>query len=285
MLGCLPRNTGMALVFVQHLTPKHESALAELLGRATQIPVSEVTDGVVVEPDRVYVIPPNTTMALKNGRLRLLPRTPAVQHLPIDYFLRSLAEELGSRAIGVILSGIASDGTLGLKAIKSEGGVTFAQDEQSAKYSDMPRNAVAAGCVDFVLSPERIARELVRIANHPYLMEPQPVDETNLLAEGEEELRRIFSMLRTVAGVDFTHYKHTTIKRRIKRRMVLNKVYELKDYVAYLQENRPELDALFQDILIHVTSFFRDLGVFEELKSRVFPSLIKNRRPGAPIRI
>ncbi len=286
LLSHLPNNPGMALVFVQHLAPQHESALSELLGRATRTIVTEVKDDMAVERDRIYVIPPNTNMAIQKGHLRLVPRTPDQRHLPIDYFLRSLAEELGGRAIGVILSGTASDGTLGLKAIKTEGGITFAQDARSARYADMPRNAVAAGCVDFVLSPEGIARELVRIAHHPYLLEPRPFEEGGEMpAEGEEHLRRIFTLLRSASGVDFTHYKHTTIKRRIKRRMVLLKLQSFRDYVSYLEEHRAELDALYQDILIHVTGFFRDPVVFEALKTKVFPVLMQDRRPGAPIRI
>jgi two-component system, chemotaxis family, CheB/CheR fusion protein len=285
LLGQLPQRMGMALVFVQHLAPRHESALSELLGRATEIRVSEVKDGMIVEPDRVYVIPPNTNMAIQKGRLYLMPRGPAQPHLPIDFFMRSLAEELGSRAIGVILSGTASDGTLGLKAIKAEGGITFAQDEKSAKYSDMPRNAVAAQCVDFVLPPESIARELVRIAHHPYLLESRTMREESSPPQREEELRKIFAQLRAASGVDFTHYKHTTIKRRIKRRMVVHKLQELGEYVTYLQQNPSELDALYQDILIHVTGFFRDQPMFDALKAKVFPSLMKDRRPTAPLRI
>lgn len=285
LIGHLPRTTGMSLVFVQHLAPRHESALTELLGQATRIPVSEVRDGMVVEPDRIYVIPPNTNMAILKGRLRLTPRTPAQQHLPIDFFLRSLAEELGSRAIGVVLSGTASDGALGLKAIKANGGIAFAQDEKSAKYADMPRNAVAAASVDFVLPPEGIARELVRIAHHPYLLEARSTEEPELPPEGEINLRRIFALLRAATGVDFANYKHTTIKRRIKRRMVLHKLQDLRDYLKYLEENRQEINSLFQDILIHVTGFFRDPDVFEALKTKVFPSLTKDRRQGAPVRI
>jgi two-component system CheB/CheR fusion protein len=286
LLSHLPNNPGMALVFIQHLAPQHESALTGLLARATRTPVTEVKDGMVVEPDRVYVIPPNTNMVIQKGRLYLMPRTPDQQHLPIDFFLRSLAQELGSRAIGVILSGTASDGTLGLTAIKAEGGICFAQDTRSAKYGDMPRNAVASGCVDFVLSPEGIARELVQIAHHPYLLQARTVEEAvELPGEGEEALRKIFVLLRGTAGVDFTHYKRTTIRRRIKRRMVLLKLQELKDYLKFLENNRTEIDALYQDILIHVTGFFRDPEVFEALKARVFPILMKDRRPAMPIRI
>jgi len=287
LLAHLPNNPGMALVFIQHLAPLHESALTGLLARTTRTPVAEVKDGMVVERDRIYVIPPNTNMAIQQGRLYLIPRTPDTQHMPIDHFLRSLAEELGSRAVGVILSGTASDGTLGLNAIKAEGGITFAQDPKSAKYGDMPRNAVASGCVDFVLSSEGIARELVRIAHHPYLLQTAHTIEegVELPTEGQDELRKIFSLLRSASGVDFTHYKHTTIRRRIKRRMVLQKLQEMKDYVTFLESNRAELDALYQDILIHVTGFFRDPQVFEALKKEVFPALLKDRRSGVPIRV
>ena len=174
LLTALPSDTGLALVLVQHLDPGHESLLAKLLSKATAMPVAEVEEGMPVEPNHVYVIPPNKTMGIRNGTLHLMARgEPAAKHLPIDYFLASLAEDRGNRAIGVILSGTASDGTMGLKAIKTEGGITFAQDLKSAKYDGMPRSAIAAGCVDFVLPPEGIARELARIGRHPYLgLEP-----------------------------------------------------------------------------------------------------------------
>jgi two-component system CheB/CheR fusion protein len=273
----------MAFVLVQHLAPRHESALTELLRRATDIPVTEVKDGMVAEPDCVYVIPPNVNMGILNGRLHLMPRPPAQQHLPIDFFMRSLAEELGNKAIGVILSGTASDGTLGMKAIKAEGGITFAQDTQSAKYSDMPRNAIATGCIDFVLPPDAIAREIMRLAQHAYVRQVEDKEEP--AAEEDVELRKIFALLRTATGVDFANYKHSTLKRRIRRRMLLHKFQTLKDYIAHLQQSRAELDALYQDILIHVTGFFRDPDVFDALKTEVFPNLIKGRPSGTPLRI
>src|SRR5262245_44100879 len=165
----LPADTGMAFVLVQHLGPKRESILAELLSKASKMSVKEVKDGMRVEPDCVYVIPRNTNMAIENGALRLSPReAQRGQHRPIDHFLRSLAVEKRDRAIGVILSGTASDGTRGLEVIKAEGGITFAQDEKTAEYDGMPRSAINAGCVDFVFSPERIAEELARLARHPH---------------------------------------------------------------------------------------------------------------------
>ena len=281
LLSHLPANSGLAFVLVQHLAPKHESALSELLRRAARIPVNEVRDGMAVQRDHAYVIPPNTNMVITDGVLRLMPRTPATQHMPIDYFMRSLAEDCGDQAIGVILSGTASDGTLGMKAIKAGGGITFAQDEQSAKYHDMPRNAIATGAIDFVLPPEGIARELIRIASHPYLRHPL----VPAALEPEHGLLRVFTLLSTAKGVDFTHYKHNTIKRRIRRRMVVHRLQDLAKYIKLLQENRQELDALYHDILIHVTGFFRDPEAFDTLKKRVFPELLKNRPPHSPFRI
>ena len=170
LLRQLPEKTGMAFVLVQHLDPKHSSDLREILSRTTRIPVSEVTDGTVVQPDHVYVIPPNTNMAIRNGVLRLAARVlTRGQHMPIDHFLSSLAEDRGNLAISVILSGTASDGTEGSRAIKVAGGITFAQDEKSAKYASMPHSAVSAGCVDFILAARGISKELTRIGQHPYL--------------------------------------------------------------------------------------------------------------------
>ncbi len=285
LLRSLPKKSGLAFVFVQHLAPRYQSALPSLLSHITPIPVTEVKDNMRVERDHLYVIPPNVTMGMLNGRLHLMPRSPSLRHLPIDFFFRSLAEERGNKAIGVILSGTASDGTMGMKAIKAEGGITFAQDEKSAKYTDMPRNAVAAGCVDAVLPPEGIAAELARIASHPYLRQPAGPEPPEASGERDEDLRKIFVLLRTATGVDFTNYKHSTIRRRIKRRMMLHKCHTQNEYISRLQDNPPEVDALFQDILIHVTGFFRDTSAFKTLKQDIFPVLLKDRPAGNPIRI
>jgi len=270
LLRALPRKSGMAFVLVQHLAPRYESALTSLLSHATQIPVTEVKDQMIVERDCIYVIPPNVNMGILDGRLHLMPRSPGRQHLPIDFFLRSLAGERGNKAIGVILSGTASDGTIGLKAVKAEGGITFAQNAETAKYSDMPRNAIAAGCVDFVLPPEGIAQELTRLATHPYVLQPVAPEPAEPSRERDDELRRIFVLLRTATGVDFSNYKHSAIKRRIKRRMMLHKCQTLAEYLSRLHENPPEVEALYQDILIHVTGFFRDPEAFQALKEHFF---------------
>lgn len=282
LLKSLPANLGMAFVFIPHLDPNRTSAFPEILSRATSLKVVEVEDGTSVSPNSVYVIPRNCDMTIQYGALRITHREePRTVNTTIDTFMRSLALDQGNNAIGIILSGTASDGTSGLAAIKSEGGITFAQDE-SAKYDGMPASAIAAGCVDLVLPPEDIGKELERIARHPYVrgvaIEPEQVGETV-----EAQMAQIFGMLRRATRVDFSEYKPPTIGRRVARRMALHKIEKLRDYVALLQRNRNEVLALYQDLLINVTSFFRDAGAFEALKAVVYPELVKQRgKDGAP---
>ena len=283
LLSHLPSDTGMGYVLIQHLDPKHESMLTEILSRATKMPVREVTKGLHIEPDNVYVIPPGTNMSLVDGMFQLVQRSAMRgREMPIDYFLHSLAHQYRTQAIGVILSGTLSDGALGLKAIKAEGGVTFAQEEKSAKFRDMPRAAIAAGSVDFVLPPEGIARELAAIGRHPYVTVPKPKPEEELTGTAQE---KIFATLQKATGVDFRSYRQSTIKRRISRRMVLSKIDDLDRYVESLKENTGEINALYEDILITVTGFFRDPEAFASLKGRVFPSILANRPNSTPIRI
>jgi two-component system, chemotaxis family, CheB/CheR fusion protein len=280
MLGALPVDTGMAFVLVQHLAPKHASLLAEILSRTTAMPVTEVQAEPRVKPNRVYVIPPDRNMIISRGLLQLLPREEARgRYRPIDFFLRSLAEDQGHRAIGVILSGTATDGTLGLEAIKAEGGITFAQDN-TAQQNSMPQSAVASGCVDFVLPPDEIAREIGRIARHPYV-----APERRQALASEPDLSKILEILRKVKGVDFSLYKTSTLYRRISRRMVLHKVEGLQDYARFLRKNPGEVEALYQDTLIRVTRFFRNPETFEALKARVLPKLFKNRSGQEPLRV
>src|ERR1700730_10254828 len=286
LLQALGSETEMAYVLVQHLDPSHESALTELLAKATEMPVRQVTDATPVEPNHVHVIPPNVDMTISQGILRLTPRMEKQgHHMPIDRFLRSLAEDQRSNAIGVILSGTASDGTLGLAAIKAEGGITFAQDKKSAKFDGMPQSAIAAGCVDFVLSPGVIGRELARIRAHAYLAPSSSSRTAQLVADGDPQLKSILHLLRTASGVDFSDYKPATVKRRILRRMALNKRGKLKGYVEFLRHHPAEVEALYEDILIKVTSFFRDPDAFEALKTEVFPSILKHRSPEEPVRV
>src|SRR6185369_8596949 len=288
LLVHLPTDTGMALVFVQHLDPKHGSMLAELLARNTKLPVSEVERDVQVAPDHVYVLPPNRDRAISGGVLQLRPRaTGRGQHHSIDSFLRSLARDQSNRAIGIILSGTATDGTLGLEAIKGAGGITFAQDVESAKYDGMPRSAIASGCVDFVLNPEGIARELTRISNHPYVVSVDHATPVEIEAPppARNGFKRILSLLQKAYGVDFTLYKSSTLERRMLRRMLLNKVEGYDDYARYLSARPEEVDNLYQDILINVTSFFRHAETFELLKRRIFPQITERRRNDEPVRV
>jgi len=280
LLEKLPANTGMAFVLVQHLDPTHESILAALLSKISALPVAEASDGVRVEPGHVYVIPPNRDMTLADGHLRLEKRTaPRGRHMPIDSFFRSLAEVQGSHAIGVVLSGTGSDGTLGVQAIKAEGGITCAQEPKSAKHDGMPASAIATGCVDFVLTPENIALEILRLDGHPYLKIPRQETELAAPPADDAQLKRIFLLLKRATNVDFTFYRHSTIQRRIARRMLVHKCDTLDNYVGLLNEKPEEIHALYQDILIKVTRFFRDPEVFDFLKQTIFPEFLKNRPP------
>ncbi|HVP64275.1 MAG TPA: chemotaxis protein CheB, partial [candidate division Zixibacteria bacterium] len=285
LLAALPENTGMAFVLVQHLEPQHESMLSRLLARATKMSVQEIHEGMRIQPNRVYVIPANADLSLMDGLLHVEGRRLAGgHHLPIDYFLRSLAYARKSQAIGVVLSGTASDGTAGLQAVKARGGITFAQEPSTAKYDGMPRSAIAAGCVDFVLPPERIAAELARIAHHPFVAKLPRQSSEELLAK-EDDWTHLFRLLRSARGVDFTFYKKSTIKRRLARRMALHKLESLGDYLKFLERTREELDALFHEILIPVTGFFRDAEVFTALRSKIFPQILRARRPEHAVRI
>ncbi len=287
LVSKLPLSSGMAFVFIHHLDPSHHSIIAELLGKKTRMPVGEVRDGMKVEPDHVYVIPPDATMSISDHIFQLGPRTTTRGvHMPIDQFMRSLAEAEGSSAVGVILSGTGSDGTLGLAEIQAQGGVTMVQDETTAKYDGMPRSAISAGCVDLILPPQGIAKELARLARHPYVTPPGAGDDgaSEQIAESPA-LRLIYQLIGRSAGVDLTHYRQTTIRRRIERRMAVNKIERLEEYLKFLQTNPAEIKALYQDMLINVTSFFRNPKVFDELKTQVFPTILKNRKPHAAIRI
>ena len=277
----------MAFVLVPHLDPTHESAMTDLLSRATTMPVLQVTEGIRLRPNHVYVIPPGSDMTISDGVLRLVKRErTGIPHMPIDLFFRSLASELHSNAIGVILSGTASDGTLGVAAIKGEGGFTIAQDSQSAKYDGMPNSAIASGAIDLVLPPRKIAEELTRIRQHPYVANSQRLDKADpVSADRSEQMAHIFRILKQVCRVDFSDYKPATIRRRIMRRMALRRMENLGDYIKILQEDRTEVEALYQDILINVTSFFRDAEAFYSLREKIYPAILKGRTPAETIRI
>ena len=289
LLHALPDNTGMAFVFIQHLDPAHRSLLSELLGKRAKMPVVEAKHGTTVEANHVYVIPPNVNMGILRQRLQLTPRAagPAL-HTPIDFFMQSLAEARNSRSIGVVLSGTASDGTRGLAAIKAEGGITFAQEEKSAKYSGMPRSAIASGFVDFVLPPGKIGRELVRISGHLSLSgdrEPTPPTKVAKRKTSDESFDQIHALLRKIGGINFSKYKPGTIQRRTLRRMAIHKIEHVSDYAKYLEKHPEQTEQLCQDLLIPVTKFFRDPHVFRALKAKVFPAIAKDKTNKGTIRI
>ncbi len=270
----------MALVVVQHLLPEHPSMLPELLARVTSVPVHSAEDGMKVEAGRIYVAPPNVALAMLDGALHFMDKSAGAARLPIDFFFRSLADDAGRRAVGVVLSGTGTDGTSGLKAIKDAGGVTFAQDPATAKFDGMPHSAQESGAADYCLSPELIAEELGHVGERSRaaglsLKSPQFRDGVG----------RLLLLIRNSFGSDFSAYKPNTIERRIERRLALNKIDNLDDYLRFVQANPDELTTLHKDLLIGVTSFFRDREPFEVLKSQILPAILQGKRPGAPIRI
>ena len=253
LLRHLPIDTGMAFVCIQHLDPTHVSLLTAILAKTTVMPVSEVVNGMSVEPNHVYVIPPNTCMTILKDILKLAPRSASQceKHTPIDIFFRSLATDQGSRAIGIVLSGTASDGSAGIQYIKAEGGATFAQDEASAKFEQMPHNAIATDCVDFVLNPKEIAERLGNISRDPHA-HPTERRIHELLPETDEAFREIILLLKKSSGVDFVNYKPSTLKRRVIRRMIMSRKETLRDYLNVLKKNPQELELLHQIGRAHV---------------------------------
>jgi two-component system CheB/CheR fusion protein len=286
LLENLPSHTSMAYIYIQHLSPNHKSVLAEILTKSTDMKVQEAKDRMWIRPDNFYVIPPDKEMAVMNRHIKLTPRNKGrVVNLPIDTFFGSLAEKYKEGAIGIILSGSASDGTLGLKAIKNEGGLTFAQDA-SAKYNSMPKSAIAAGAVDFILSPKKIALELARLSHHDYVTgNGHEVKKEHETEKSDSDFSTILRLLYTKTGVDFSHYKLATVKRRIERRMLLCNIKTTKEYAKLLAEKSTETDLLYQDLLIKVTSFFRDTDAHEYLKTVLLPRLLKSKEPGQTLRI
>jgi two-component system CheB/CheR fusion protein len=271
----VPKNSGMAYVVIQHLDPSHKGAMVELLQRVAVIPVLQVKDRQRIQPDHVYVIPPNKDMSLLHGVLHLLPQPlPRGLNLPIDFFFRSLAEDQGERSIGVVLSGMGSDGTLGLRAIKEKAGAGFVQSLSSAKFSGMPRSVIEAGLADVVGTANELPDRIIAYQQHAhYLGHPESVPEDKQLSA----LDKVFVLLRAHTGSDFSMYKRSTIYRRIERRMSLHQLDKLSNYVRYLRENSHEVELLFKELLIGVTSFFRDPHAWEHLKNELLPAFLKAR--------
>ena len=284
LLTAIPKDSGMAYVLVQHLDPSHESILPEILQRVTKLPVHEITDDIHLAPDHVYIIPSNKILTSTDGVLQLAPREKKILNFSIDIFFTSIADVHKEFAVGIVLSGTGSDGTLGLKAIKEQGGIGIAQDPESATYDSMPQSAVNAGVVDFILAPEKIPAQLLLI-NSTYKMNHFFKEEEELPKDDETIFKQILMLLRQRSGVDFTYYKQPTFHRRIARRITIVKKKNLSDYLKFLRSDKSEQDALFHDVLIPVTSFFRDPKTFQTLCETVFPSILKNKDSDEPIRI
>jgi two-component system CheB/CheR fusion protein len=278
------RDPGMAFVLVQHLAPDHKSILTDLIQRYTRMQVSEVEDGVAVRPNCAYIIPPGRDMAFLNGTLQLLePSAPRGQRLPIDFFFRSLAQDQQERAICIVLSGTGSDGTLGVRAIKGEGGLVIAQTPESAEYDGMPRSAIATGMVDLELSPSEMPAQLMAYSDHAFGMSAGP---SAIPRPGAESaMKKIFVLLRAQTGHDFSNYKPNTIHRRIERRMAVQQIDGMDGYIKYLQQTPAEVEALFRDLLIGVTNFFRDPEPFKALEEQAIPRMFAGKPAGAAIRV
>jgi two-component system, chemotaxis family, CheB/CheR fusion protein len=277
-------NSNMAFVLVQHLAPDHKSILSELIRRYTRMQVFEVEDGMKVQPNCTYIIPPNRDMALMNGTLQLIePNVPRGFRLPIDFFFRSLAQDQREKAICIILSGTGSDGTLGVRAIKGEGGMVMVQNPASTEYDGMPRSAIATGLVDYELPPAEMPAQLIAYIKHAF----GKLSRTDYrpLSNDENALKKIFIILRNQTGHDFSQYKQSTIYRRIKRRMAVQQIETIEKYANYLQKIPVEVDTLFDDLLISVTSFFRDPEAFKAIEEQVIPKLFNSKPAGKLIRV
>ncbi len=281
-LSHVPKGCGLGFVVVQHLDPTHKGILVELLQRNTAMPVVQIKDRIKIEPDHVYVIPPNKDLSILHGVLHLLdPAAPRGLRLPIDFFFRSLADDRHEQSIGVVLSGMGSDGTLGLRAIKEKAGAVFVQAPASAKFDSMPRMAIDAGLADVIASAEELPAKIIDYLKHvPLLVRP----EQDMAEKDQSALEKVVILLRGQSGHDFSLYKKSTIHRRIERRMGLHQITRIVDYVRYLRENPQESDLLFKELLIGVTSFFRDPLVWEQLKDKIIPKFLATRLQGGVLR-
>ncbi len=280
----MPSDSGMAFILVLHLDPTHKSIMVELIKRCTDMEVVEARDGLQVQPNSIYIIPPNNDLAILHGGLQLIePAAPRGQRLPIDYFLRALAKDRRERAICIILSGTGSDGTAGLKAIKGEGGMVMVQDPANAKYGGMPRSAIETNLVDYILPTDKMPEQLISYAKRTGAHALK--NDKDVAKRLPDSLQKIFILLRSHTGHDFSLYKMNTIIRRIERRMSAHKIDKMSDYIRYMQEHRSEIDLLFKELIIGVTNFFRDKEAFEVLKTKICPHLLRGKSSDDSIRI
>jgi two-component system CheB/CheR fusion protein len=279
--AAVPAKSGAAFVVIQHLSPDHQSQMAELLATHTQAPVRQIEDGVTVQQDHVYVTPPGKCVKIFRDQLLLFDPEKRAPHLPVDQFFRSLAEECGERAIAIVLSGTGSDGTLGVRAIKEAGGTVMVQNQASAKFSGMPDSANATGLADYILPPAALARELLKFIRHPLVARAKD----RALKISEPNLQKIINLIQEETGIDFTCYKQSTVGRRIERRIGIAQLANPNDYLQFLQQSKQEVAALGRDLLINVTRFFRDAEVFAALRDEVLPSLLKQAAARKVLRI
>lgn len=279
----VPPDSGMAFVVIQHLSPDYKSLMVELLSKHTKMKVVRVEDGMEVEANTVYLIPPKKNMTIFHGKLYLTSQNHNIGlNLPIDIFFRSLADDMADKAIAIILSGTGSDGTLGIRAIKGAGGMIMVQDE-SAKFDGMPKSAIATGLVDYILPPEKMGERLIQYAKHPFMTKTEDVKKETL--EDEDTYTKVLAVLRNKVGVDFTFYKPTTIIRRIERRISVNQLDNIEKYLNLLMESPNEVNILYKELLIGVTKFFRDIEAYKVVEEKLIPELFSSKRPGDQIRI
>lgn len=280
----MPEDSGMAFVLIPHLSPDHKSIMPELLSRHTVMSIVQAENGVKVTPNCVYIIPPDKDMSILHGALQILDPVErrGIRH-PIDFFFRALAQDQGEKAVCIVLSGTGSEGTLGLKAVKGEGGLVLVQDPKTAKYDGMPGSAVATGLADYVLPPDRMPSYLLAYARSPVLRRARPPEQAG--EKPVDTLQKIFVLIRSKTGHDFSRYKHNTVLRRIERRMAVLQLESQADYVSYLRNTPQEIDTLFKELLIRVTNFFRDPEAYEALAAKALPLLFHDRPHDLPIRI
>ncbi len=279
----MPPDTGLAFVVIQHLSPDYKSLMVELLSKYTRMQVLRAEDGTPVCPDTVYLIPPKKNMTIRNGKLHLREKNKKVFiNLPIDIFLKSLAKDQAELAVGIILSGTGSDGMRGVRSIKEKGGMVMVQEESSAKFNGMPRSAISTGVADYILSPEEMPPELLHFTSHrPDEAKPEPPP----LSNTQDTIGRIIHLLRNQTGVDFTYYKPSTFHRRLERRLHVNQIDKPEEYLRFLMKSPREITALYKEILIGVTNFFRDARAFELVKHNAIPQIFDHHEPHEPIRV
>ena len=277
----MPAESGAAFVVIQHLAPAHPSQMVELLATHTTVPVSQIEDGVMIQPDHIYVIPPGKWVKIFRGRLFLSDPEKRAPILPIDYFFRSLAEDRRELAIGIALSGTGSDGTLGVRAIKEAGGTVMVQDVESARFTGMPDSAGATGLADYVLPPAEMARELLLFIRHPLVAQMKEAAPK----VGETTMQKIVSVIHEQTGIDFTSYKQSTVARRVQRRIGIAQVANPEDYLEFLEQSPQEAAMLGRDLLINVTKFFRDGEVFDVLRGEILPAILNRAAARKALRI